>query len=1152
MIKGAKWRSHKNKIKAVFRMQFQATQVPPLGSDSLMVALVSSETGKTTAKTQKVQVQNGSCQWDNPVYETVKLAEEERTGKFDSKIYQFVVSNGLSKGGVLGKAALDLAEFVDALKPCSVSLSLGSSNSTILRITIQRLNADGDTRGDKRRKATVRTPDRNSLSSYMDDVDSNGTSQTSTCNSNAGKDTSAANGAIQYSPSMINTAPHIANCDSNLKVFGRSGATSASSSSESSSGHEFFNECKLGSNGHSPAINCLPSPVSNTKLSVSENSEMAEPRESEDTITEQSLNWITNEIRQSSIYTSKEIDLNQKLQLALSSIETLKDQIAVMGRQAEVTDLEVQTLRKQIVKENRKVQEFSREICNMKEERDALEQEYEELKGLLATNNNEATNGLQHDDNDPSCILEEVKQELAYERDLNANLRLQLKKTQDANFELILAVQDLENMLDQKDEEITCVCISRCSTPPAEESSSELESRDELKDHQNQSLQFPKNIENEQEKEQPALEVPSKKHDDTDDMSPFEQSISGLKSQTKECKKDRDILEMQMGQLALDYEILKQENHDLLYKLEQFQIQEQLKMQHDTSVSATIINDLEIHVDNLEKELAQQQETFEAALAAVSHVKVEQEQRAIRAEDLLRKTRQSNADTAERLVEEFRKLSMQMSVAFETNEKLAMQAMSESSDLLLKKNHLEELLTKSSKELQLVKDQYEEKLGELSGQLDSEKREINQQLLEIECLTREVKEGKETSEVTSNALSDEILSLKADIQMLQSEKNTLVQKIEEKENIIVEMEKMRIKMNENDAILQREEAERKILQEQVLLAREETKELLEELNEMRHLLVEKEEMLLILRSEKEKITVEYNGFKSVLLDDEVEKENLKKQVSQLRNDLKKKEQTITTIEKKIKDNSSRVVAPTGNTKASLRNNKSISGQQRIKEVFKLQEKIKLLEEEVKIKEITLENSRTEFAEKERDLNARIEELHKNTSNQALDISDNSKENIQENVFDTESKENNDKRRDISVKSEEETVAHFQESQHQYYRLSGKLHEKENMGTNENGMVMKMETLADMLEQAAKEHETKSIASPWIEQEIFTQCTSDQDGVTKLITEIAQLKKKNASMEDELKDMQERYSDISLKFAEVEGERQQLVMTIRNLKNAKKS
>ena len=41
------------------------------------------------------------------------------------------------------------------------------------------------------------------------------------------------------------------------------------------------------------------------------------------------------------------------------------------------------------------------------------------------------------------------------------------------------------------------------------------------------------------------------------------------------------------------------------------------------------------------------------------------------------------------------------------------------------------------------------------------------------------------------------------------------------------------------------------------------------------------------------------------------------------------------------------------------------------------------------------------------------------------------------------------------------------------------------------------------------------------------------------------------MEDELKEMQEKYSEVSLKFAEVEGERQQLVMTIRNLRNGQK-
>jgi hypothetical protein len=52
--------------------------------------------------------------------------------------------------------------------------------------------------------------------------------------------------------------------------------------------------------------------------------------------------------------------------------------------------------------------------------------------------------------------------------------------------------------------------------------------------------------------------------------------------------------------------------------------------------------------------------------------------------------------------------------------------------------------------------------------------------------------------------------------------------------------------------------------------------------------------------------------------------------------------------------------------------------------------------------------------------------------------------------------------------------------------------------------------------------------------------------------VALLKERNKCMDKELKEMQERYSEISLKFAEVEGERQQLVMAVRNLKNGKKN
>lgn len=64
--------------------------------------------------------------------------------------------------------------------------------------------------------------------------------------------------------------------------------------------------------------------------------------------------------------------------------------------------------------------------------------------------------------------------------------------------------------------------------------------------------------------------------------------------------------------------------------------------------------------------------------------------------------------------------------------------------------------------------------------------------------------------------------------------------------------------------------------------------------------------------------------------------------------------------------------------------------------------------------------------------------------------------------------------------------------------------------------------------------------------------SDDCSIQTLSSEVALLNERNKHMEEELREMQDKYSEISLKFAEVEGERQQLVMSLRNLKNGKKT
>lgn len=58
-------------------------------------------------------------------------------------------------------------------------------------------------------------------------------------------------------------------------------------------------------------------------------------------------------------------------------------------------------------------------------------------------------------------------------------------------------------------------------------------------------------------------------------------------------------------------------------------------------------------------------------------------------------------------------------------------------------------------------------------------------------------------------------------------------------------------------------------------------------------------------------------------------------------------------------------------------------------------------------------------------------------------------------------------------------------------------------------------------------------------------------INELIKEMLELKGKHSSMERELKDMHDRYSQLSVQLAEVEGERQKLIITLKNSRSPNK-
>ncbi|XP_010255440.1 PREDICTED: myosin-16-like [Nelumbo nucifera] len=1122
MFKPARWRSEKNKTKAVFKLQFQATQVPQLGWETLMVSLLPVDAGKPTVRLDKLAVRDGTCRWDNPIYETIKFVREPKTGKINKKVYHFLVSTGSSKSGLLGEVSIDFADYAEAFKPSSISLPLKNSNSdAVLHVTIQRIHGNVDQReveenGDPRIKYQERNLGSGMISSDGDKSDDHD--------------------GTEKEPWHKTTSQN-AEVNRNVRASIHSDVT-AGPGSESSSGWNKPQE--LGLNNNSNSYQDPTSFLSSFNHSSLPQKPMANMTTTNNHVHRRSItDWSGDSAPDGSIENficSSEDTLvkERPSQASDVSIEKLKSDLSALARQAEVSELELQTLRKQIVKENRKGQELLKEVLSLKEERDTVKRECLQLKALQKhVEEAKGSSNLQFESEDARALLEEIRQELNCEKELNANLRLQLRKTQESNSELILSVRNLEEMVEEKNRAISLLSYKSAIDENAEKMQ-ETFIKHEMDDDEKQ-----------------ALELIVKEQDDGKETHLLELKIIDLYSEIEIYRREREELEMQMEQLALDYEILKQENHDISSKLEQNQLQEQLNAQYEYLTSSAAINELESQVERLEKELKKQAqefstsqatiqeletqvkhlkkeldkqaEEFEADLEVLTHAKVEQEQRAIQAEEALRQTRWNNVKTAEWLQEEFKKLSMQMASTFDTNEKMAMKALTEVSELRMQKSHLEEMLEKVNEEIVLVRDQYEAKLLDLSNQLDLKSKEAKHMMLELEDKTTELENQKYHKEEKFEASRKEILMLRAEVEILIREKNDLSKQAEENEQLIDEMEQLKSSINKMKKLVEKGNLERDELEKRGASLMEETDRLVEKLNSEKHRKDEKEALVGILQSEVETLRAEYNDLKQSLFEGELEKENLRKQVYNLKVDLKKKEDIIIIMEKKLKDGTTRVKVSDG-TKTTFRNNKSSQISNGPKDVAISREKSKLLKGRMRIKETALESSTNSFIDREKDLQNSIYELE----NRLEDLSQKStsfcEDQLQREPKGAEDIDGNDS-------------------------SSGGRNKGKNFLDSEKIIRSYISDQSDM-ERAP----TKSNKEFWSEKElnVSTLNTRDQENIAEMLSEMALLKERNKIMEVELKEMEERYSAISLKFAEVEGERQQLIMTVRNLKNSKRN
>uniref|UniRef100_A0A2P2KWS8 Uncharacterized protein MANES_02G023900 n=1 Tax=Rhizophora mucronata TaxID=61149 RepID=A0A2P2KWS8_RHIMU len=315
-------------------------------------------------------------------------------------------------------------------------------------------------------------------------------------------------------------------------------------------------------------------------------------------------------------------------------------------------------------------------------------------------------------------------------------------------------------------------------------------------------------------------------------------------------------------------------------------------------------------------------------------------------------------------------------------------------------------------------------------------------------------------------------------------------------------------MEQNEDMVQRGNMERNELVRTIALVKKEVEKSQEELNRMKFLKNEKEKAFSLLQAEVEALKVQCNDLKHSLFGSEQEKETLWKLVFLLEVELKK-EEAFTDMEKKLNESNKRTTSSDG-TEITVKNNKPASVSHGTKEVANLKEKIKSLEGQIESKEITLGTSTLSFLEKERDLHKIMEEL------------------------------------ESRVEELNQSNANFCNNPHQMLAESTD-------DITSNGFVAEDLNSTGLISKKKGNGLPSANSKDTVSLDEEMKTPEDNTGVCNndTLTELSSLKERNQSMESELNEMQNRYSAMSLRFAEVEGEKQKLAMTLRNRKNGKK-
>ncbi|KAL4592098.1 hypothetical protein LXL04_005082 [Taraxacum kok-saghyz] len=424
---------------------FQALQVPKVW-DKLLVSIISVETGKTVARSNKALVRNGNCQWTESLSESIWISHDDSSKEMEEHLFKFVVSMGSARSGILGEATVNIARYYTSSRSSApISLPLKKCNhGTVLQLKIQCL-----TPRTKLRVEGLREEARDE--SYDDALSrSNGSA--------ASVDLSAKSTPSQDLPptSLLGK----------MKIMETSYEPSGSNQNNDSAEYSLEKE-RFYRNNH---INGIKNKINNTSsrnssprsnypneedLSISKsNTSSFKSRITHDDDQEEEEEY--EETPPPVIPTSSMTNPGSSknlLEAAEDTIEELREEAKMWERNSQKLMLDLEILKERFSDQSKNLENSKMELSAARAERDGMKKEVDQVKRLLEVKHKVKVESTYNSESG-SHLLKELEIELKAHKESNTDLSQQLKRNQESNIELVCILQELEETTETQRAEI--------------------------------------------------------------------------------------------------------------------------------------------------------------------------------------------------------------------------------------------------------------------------------------------------------------------------------------------------------------------------------------------------------------------------------------------------------------------------------------------------------------------------------------------------------------------------------------------------------------------------------------------------------------------------------------------------------------------------